>query len=66
MATVTSKGKKKITTNDGSVQVNINDNRLLQFDGTNYRLIIGSKPTGEGVVSNVTQISKPGDNVVNI
>jgi len=60
MATITSRGKKKIITNNGRVQVNMNDNRLLFFDGTAYRFVVGDKSSTESKVL----ISKGTDNVL--
>lgn len=60
--TVTSLGKKKIQTNDGSVQLNLNDNRILQYDGDKYRFVIGKKNDGESKVT----LSKEGENVLNV
>lgn len=58
---VSSKGQKKIITNDGSVQLNLNDNRLLHYDQTTYRFVIGQKSSTENKVI----MSKTGQNVLN-
>lgn len=62
MATITSKGKKKITTNNGAVQLDINSNRILHYDGTNYRFVIGNKSESENKVT----LSKEGQNVLTV
>ena len=60
MAQVIYQGKKRIITNDGSLQINLNDNRLLHFDGSNYRFVVGQK----NVEENKVQMSNPGVNVL--
>lgn len=62
MATVMSKGKKKIVTNDGSVQIDLNSNRILQFDQTKFRFVIGKNAADESKVL----MSKEGENVLNV
>jgi hypothetical protein len=62
MATVISKGKKKIVTNDGSVQLDINSNRILHYDQDSFRFVIGK--TGDG--SEKILMSKEGENVLNV
>lgn len=62
MAQVISTGKKRIITNDGSVQLNLNDNRVLHYDGSNYRFVVGQKNTEE----NKVQMSNPGVNVLTV
>lgn len=60
MAEVISRGKKRIITNDGSLQISMNDNRLLHYDGSNYRFVVGQKNAEE----NKVQMSNPGVNVL--
>lgn len=60
-AQVISQGKKRIITNDGSLQISMNDNRLLHFDGNNYRFVVGQKSADENKVI----LSKTGENVLN-
>jgi hypothetical protein len=64
MATVISKGKKKIVTNDGSVQIDINSNRILHFDQSKYRFLIGQK-TQTATNDSKVLMSKEGENVLN-
>lgn len=63
MATVLSKGKKKIVTNDGSVQIDLNSNRILHYDQDKYRFLIGQKTTTANNDSKVL-MSKEGENVL--
>lgn len=65
MATVISKGKKKIVTNDGSVQIDLNSNRILHYDQSKYRFLIGQKTTSSTDDSKVL-MSKEGENVLNV
>lgn len=62
MATVTRQGKKKIVTNDGSVQIDLNSNRIIHYDQEKYRFLIGKNGTGEDKVL----MSKEGENVLNV
>lgn len=62
MATVISKGKKKIVTNDGSVQIDMNSNRILQYDQTKFRFVIGKNAADQSKVL----MSKEGENVLNV
>lgn len=62
---VISKGKKKIVTNDGSVQIDLNSNRILHFDQSKYRFLIGQKTQNETNDSKVL-MSKEGENVLNV
>lgn len=64
MATVIRNGKKKIVTNDGSVQIDLNSNRILHFDQTKYRFLIGQKTQAATNDSKVL-MSKEGENVLN-
>lgn len=64
MATVISKGKKKIVTNDGSVQIDLNSNRILHFDQSKYRFLIGQK-TQTATNDSKVLMSKEGENVLN-
>lgn len=61
-ATVTRKGKKRIVTNDGSVQLDLNSNRIVHFDQDKYRFLIGKNGVGEDKVL----MSKEGENVLNV
>jgi hypothetical protein len=60
MATIYRNGKKRIITNNGKVQLDIGSNRILVYDGTNYKFVAGDKP------DNVTKIdiAKNGENVL--
>lgn len=60
MATISSKGKTKVVTNNGKLQFNLNDNRLLFFDGVKYRFVIGDKSATETKVL----LSKEDENVL--
>lgn len=60
MATVTRKGKQRIITNDGKVQLNLNDNRVLVYDGDKYRFVAGDRNDGETKI----QMSLPNQNVL--
>lgn len=62
MATTSRKGKKRIVSNNGHVQVNLNDNRVLTYDGTNYRFISGDKNDGVTKI----QISNDAINVLDL
>lgn len=62
MATVTRQGKKKIITNDGSVQIDLNSNRIIHYDQEKYRFLIGKNGAGEDKVL----MSKEGENVLNV
>jgi hypothetical protein len=62
MAEVIRSGKKRVQSNDGRVQFNVNDNRILQNDATTYRFLIGDKPND---LSKVV-MSKEGENVLNV
>lgn len=62
MATVLRKGKKRIITNNGSVQIDIDGNRVLHYDGTNYRFVVGDKTDSE----NKVVLSKENENVLNV
>lgn len=62
MATITRKGKKRIITNDGSIQLDMNSNRILHFDQEKYRFVIGKNSAGEDKVL----MSKEGENVLNV
>lgn len=62
MAEVIRSGKKRVLSNDGRVQLNINDNRILQNDATTYRFLIGDKPNDSSKVV----MSKEGENVLNV
>lgn len=62
MATVLSKGKKKIVTNDGSVQLDLNSNRILQYDQSKFRFVIGKTGQDQSKVL----MSKEGENVLNV
>lgn len=62
------KGKKKIVTNDGSVQIDLNSNRILHYDQSKYRFIIGSRTAGSDSTDtdNKVLMSKEGENVLNV
>lgn len=62
MAVVTRMGKKKIVTNDGSVQIDLNSNRILHYDQSKFRFVIGAT-TGD---NNKVLMSKEGENVLNV
>lgn len=62
MATISRKGKKRIISNNGHVQMNLNDNRTLMYDGTKYRSVTGDKPDGTTKI----QISNDGVNVLDL
>lgn len=66
MATVISKGKKRIVTNDGSVQLDMNSNRILHFDQEKYRFIIGQRKTADASTDNKVLMSKEGENVLDV
>lgn len=61
-------GKKKIVTNDGSVQLDLNSNRLLHYDQSKYRFIIGTRtPSSTSTdTDNKVLMSKEGENVLNV
>lgn len=61
MAQVISKGVKRIITNNGHVQLNMGNNHILMYDGTNYRSVTGDQTPGVAKVL----ISKDGENVLN-
>lgn len=67
-ARVQYKGKKKIVTNDGSVQIDLNSNRILHYDQEKYRFIIGSRtPSPDSTdTDNKVLMSKEGENVLNV
>lgn len=62
MATIARVGKKVINTNNGKVKLNINDNRILHYDGTNYRFLVGDNNNNNSIVL----MSKSDTNVLNI
>lgn len=62
MATVLRKGKKRIITNNGNVQIDMNSNRVLVYDGTKYRFVAGDKPDN----STKIQVSEEGKNVLEL
>jgi len=62
MSEVIRSGKKRILSNDGRVQLSINDNRILHNDGTTNRFLIGDKTTTESKIL----MSKEGENVLNV
>lgn len=62
-ATVTRQGKKKIITNDGSVQIDLNSNRILHYDQSKFRFLIGQKTSSTTPDSKVL-MSKEGENVL--
>lgn len=66
MATVLSKGKKKIVTNDGSVQIDMNSNRILHYDQEKYRFIIGQRVNPDASTDNKVLMSKEGENVLDV
>lgn len=61
-------GKKKIVTNDGSVQIDMNSNRILHFDQSKYRFIIGGRTQSSTSTDtdNKVLMSKEGENVLNV
>jgi hypothetical protein len=61
MAEVLRKGKKRIISNNGHVQLDLTSNRNLVYDGDKYRFVAGDKPTGDTKID----ISKAGENVLN-
>lgn len=65
MATVRRMGKKKIVTNDGSVQIDINSNRILHYDQSKYRFLIGQK-TQTATNDSKVLMSKEGENVLDV
>jgi hypothetical protein len=62
MAIVLRKGKKRIISNNGHIQVDLTANRSLTYDGTKYRAVDGDKPDGQTKV----QISNTGVNVLSL
>lgn len=65
MATVIRQGKKKIVTNDGSVQIDLNSNRILHYDQSKYRFLIGQK-TNTSTPDSKVLMSKEGENVLDV
>lgn len=49
-------------TNNGKVQLNMNDNRVLVYDGSKYRFVAGDKPDNTTKI----QISNDGVNVLDL
>lgn len=66
MATVLSKGKKKIVTNDGSVQIDLNSNRILHYDQDKFRFMIGKRVNSDATTDNKVLMSKEGENVLDV
>lgn len=62
MATVTYTGKKRIQSNSGTVQLNLNDDRILHYDDTTYRFVVGKKSETE----NKVLLSKLDENVLTL
>lgn len=60
MATILRRGKKRIITNSGIVQVDLNSDRILVYDREKYRFLAGDKPDETVKVD----ISKEGVNVL--
>lgn len=60
ITTVSAKGKTRIITNNGRVQLNMNDNRVLTYDGSKYRFIAGDNNSLDSKII----ISKEGVNVL--
>ncbi len=57
MATVTGSGQKKLQTNDGKVELNLNANNLKTRDDNNTRFITGKTESGQ-TVHNLSQEGK--------
>lgn len=62
MATILRRGRKKIMSNNGHVQVDVTGNRILQYDGTKYRFLVGDKDAATSKVL----MSKPNENVLEL
>lgn len=62
MANIYRKGRKKIMSNNGHVQLDVTGNRILQYDGTKFRTVIGDKTSTDSKF----EVTKEGSSVLNV
>lgn len=62
MANIFRKGRKKVMSNNGHVQMDITGNRILHYDGDKFRFVVGDKTTTDSKVL----MSKPNENVLEL